>query len=229
MREKDKRMQLSNQFSSLSFLPLFLQLQRLLKKTVGDLLESYKSTEAFESISEFAVRFKLDKVASQLSSLHLQENSISRQYSEEVVEVATRVNYGSNLDEIHALGALVTMAANDAVQIQDGNFQIFEGMVARSKAQVRMNTKIARVRRVEPTVEGGEVKFEVISVTGHSEIFDTIVIAAPIVRKRISCVFFFFLLVSRITKRIPLPFSLAPLPFLLSSSSSFVAAVNFSM
>lgn len=153
-----------------------------MKRTIGDLLESYKSPEAFHSVFGFAQKYKLDKVAVKFSDVYLEENGIGLQYSQEVVEVATRVNYGSNLGEIHALGASVSMAADDALQIQDGNFQIFEGMVGHSKAQVRMNTKIARVRRLEPEYDGAEARFEVTTVAGDKEIFDSIVIAAPIVR-----------------------------------------------
>ncbi|KAF9115235.1 hypothetical protein BGX27_008469 [Mortierella sp. AM989] len=157
-----------------------IKLRRLLKATVNDLLQSYQSPEAFHSISEFAQRFKLNKAASAFSHHFLQSNGISDLYGAEVVEVATRVNYGSNLHEIHALGALVTMAADDALQIEGGNFQIFEGMVARSKANVKLNTKIARVRRLEPAYEGAESRFEITTTAGQKEIFDTIVIAAPI-------------------------------------------------
>ncbi|KAF9936969.1 hypothetical protein BGZ67_001836 [Mortierella alpina] len=157
-----------------------IKLQRLLKKTVRDLLECYKSPEAFDSIADFARRFNLQKTAAVRSSDFLRDAGIGDLYSHEVVEVATRVNYGSNLDEIHALGALVTMAADDALQIHDGNFQIFEGMVAKSKANVRLDTKIARVRRLRSEYEGGEPRFEVTTTSGQREIFDAIVIAAPI-------------------------------------------------
>ncbi|KAF9433421.1 hypothetical protein BGZ76_009479 [Entomortierella beljakovae] len=157
-----------------------IKMQRLLKKTINDLLESYHSTETFHSISDFAQSFKLDGVASFLSHNFLEDNGISAKYRSEVVEVATRVNYGSNLDDIHALGALVTLAAEKAMQVEGGNFQIFEGMVYRSKANVKLNTKIARIHRIAPKFEGAEPRFEVTTVNGHKEIFDTIVIAAPI-------------------------------------------------
>ncbi|KAF9401629.1 hypothetical protein BGX21_001096, partial [Mortierella sp. AD011] len=143
-------------------------------------LSPIKSPEAFHTISDFAQRFKLDKVASVFTNHFLQDNNIGDQYNTEVVEVATRVNYGSNLHEIHALGALVTMAADDAFQIQGGNFQIFEGMVGRSKANVRLGTKIARIQRLKSKSNDTESRFEITTTTGQKEIFDTIIIAAPI-------------------------------------------------
>ncbi|KAF9901072.1 hypothetical protein EC991_006558 [Linnemannia zychae] len=157
-----------------------IKLQRLLKTTLDGLLSFYSSPESYTSIHEFATAHNLHNEASLLTDQYLESNGIGLAYSQEVVEVATRVNYGSNLDEIHALGALVTMAADDAQQIEGGNFQIFEGMVAKSGAEVRLETKIARVRRLEPQGEGEEPQFEVTTTTGHKQIFDYIVLAAPI-------------------------------------------------
>ncbi|KAG0056956.1 hypothetical protein BGZ83_002563 [Gryganskiella cystojenkinii] len=157
-----------------------LKFRRVLKKTINDLLESYKSTEVFPTVAEFTHRFNLHSQASIYSHEFLKNNGIDRRFSEEVIEVTTRVNYGSNLNQIHALGALVSMAADDALQIQGGNFQIFEGMVKRSGAQVKLNTKVTRVKKLEPEYEGGEHRFEITTLDGRKEIFDTLVIAAPI-------------------------------------------------
>ncbi|KAF9410814.1 hypothetical protein BGZ94_001524 [Podila epigama] len=157
-----------------------LKLQRIVKKNIENLLESYTSPESFESIAEFAKRFRLSDIAAESAENFLTKQGIGKRYSQEIVEVATRVNYGSNLNEIHALGALVTMAADDALQIEGGNFQIFEGMVCKSQADVRLNTKIVRVRALEPEYEGAEPQFEVVTASGQKQVFDHIVIAAPI-------------------------------------------------
>ncbi|KAG0296717.1 hypothetical protein BGZ97_004465 [Linnemannia gamsii] len=157
-----------------------LKLNRLLKSTLDNLLSFYSSPASYSSIHEFSTAHNLRSEASILSSEYLESHGISKQYAEEVVEVATRVNYGSNLDDIHALGALVTMAANDAQQIQGGNFQIFEGMVAKSGAEVRLETKIARIRKLAPQSEGEEPQFEVTTTGGQKQIFDYIILAAPI-------------------------------------------------
>ncbi|KAF8926057.1 hypothetical protein BGZ47_002919 [Haplosporangium gracile] len=157
-----------------------IKLNRLLKSTVDSLLQFYSSPESYTSIHEFSTAHNLHTEASILTHEYLESKGINRQYAQEVIEVATRVNYGSNLDDIHALGALVTMAANGAQQIEGGNFQIFEGMVAKSGAEVRLETKIARVRRLEPQSGSEEPQFEVTTTTGQKQIFDYIVIAAPI-------------------------------------------------
>ncbi|KAG0331378.1 hypothetical protein BG004_001691 [Podila humilis] len=157
-----------------------LKLKRVLKKSIDGLMDSYTNPESFDNIAQFAERFQLNNPATQLASQFLNDNGIGAKYSHEVVEVATRVNYGSNLDELHALGAMVSMAADDALQVKGGNFQIFEGMLARSQAKVKLNAKVARVKKLKPEHEGAEPRFEVTTTNGQKEIFDHVVIAAPI-------------------------------------------------
>ncbi|KAF9162901.1 hypothetical protein DFQ26_003144 [Actinomortierella ambigua] len=149
----------------------------VVNKAVNNILASYKTTEPFESVQAFASRFKLDKLASVHSDRLLKDHGVHDSFSREIFEVASRVNYGSNLDEIHGLGGLVSMAADGAYQVVGGNFQIFEGMIANSHASVKLGTKIARITRFK---EGGETKFEVTTTTGSKQTFDAIVLAAPL-------------------------------------------------
>ncbi|KAF9977788.1 hypothetical protein BGZ73_004855 [Actinomortierella ambigua] len=149
----------------------------VVSKAVNNLLASYKTTEPFESVQTFASRFNLDKLAAVHSDQLLRDHGVHDLFGREIFEVASRVNYGSNLDEIHGLGGLVSMAAEGAYQVVGGNFQIFEGMIANSHANVKLGTKIARIIRVR---EGEETKFEVTTTTGNRQTFDAIVLAAPL-------------------------------------------------
>lgn len=62
----------------------------------------------------------------------------SKLFLEELVEAATRVNYGQNVDAIHALGAGVSLAATGARGIEGGNFHVFEQMIGESGARLRL-------------------------------------------------------------------------------------------
>ena len=93
---------------------------------------------------------------------YLDLEGISRKFSREVIEAATRVNYGQvtslkhsqvcepsdqdvpvqNLDEIHALEGMCSMAASGASSVKGGNFQLFQHFLARSGANVHLNTQV---------------------------------------------------------------------------------------
>lgn len=92
----------------------------------------------------------------------------------DIVGPATRVNYLSDLDDIHAFGAYISMAASNANAIKGGNFQIFERFLEESEAQILLNTKVTKIS------QNGDGKWTVSYGDGDSAKFDQVVIAAPL-------------------------------------------------
>ncbi|KAI9428756.1 FAD/NAD(P)-binding domain-containing protein, partial [Russula earlei] len=72
----------------------------------------------------------------QTGAEYFQSRGISEQYATEIIEAGTRVNYAQNIDRIHALEAMCSLAADGGVSVRGGNWQIFEQFVKRSGAQV---------------------------------------------------------------------------------------------
>ncbi|KAH9926192.1 uncharacterized protein B0H18DRAFT_1006933 [Fomitopsis serialis] len=72
----------------------------------------------------------------------LDAEDINPQWTRELVEAATRVNYAQNVDSIHALEGLCSLAATGASSVKGGNFQIFEQFLERSGASVHLNTTV---------------------------------------------------------------------------------------
>lgn len=96
---------------------------------------------------------------------------VSLTYIEEVIEAATRVNYGQNVDAIHGLEGACSMAAEDASGIAGGNFQLFEQFLKRSGANIFLNTP---VQSITPKGHQWNVK----SSQG-SKTYKAVVLAAP--------------------------------------------------
>ena len=55
----------------------------------------------------------------------------------------THTQYGSDMDEIHALAAAVSSATGGAKSVDGGNWQIFEGMLYESGATRMFNTQVS--------------------------------------------------------------------------------------
>ncbi|KAI0946772.1 hypothetical protein AcW1_010141 [Taiwanofungus camphoratus] len=72
---------------------------------------------------------------------------IDRRWTRELVEAATRVNYGQNVDAIHALEGLASLVPTGASSVKSGNFQIFENFLRRSNASVHLNTSVTAIAR----------------------------------------------------------------------------------
>jgi prenylcysteine oxidase/farnesylcysteine lyase len=98
------------------------------------------------------------------------------------------VNYASNLEFIHALDSMVSMAPDDAVQVVGGNWQIFSAMVNQSGASLNTETTVTSMDLESAQDGGGASKYMLrTKTTGADETgvneypvaFDDVVVATP--------------------------------------------------
>ncbi|CAD6965948.1 unnamed protein product, partial [Tilletia laevis] len=61
---------------------------------------------------------------------------VGKLFVEEIIEAATRVNYGQDTNLMHALGAGVSLAASGARSIVGGNWQVFDSFAKHSGATI---------------------------------------------------------------------------------------------
>lgn len=109
---------------------------------------------------------------------------VGENYAYEIVESASRVNYGQNLDYIHALMGTVSMATGGAKGIKEGNYRIFENFIQTSHAKLNLKTTVTglsatpdgkwALRATASAPNGGTDSFEL------TETYDSVIIAAPI-------------------------------------------------
>jgi prenylcysteine oxidase / farnesylcysteine lyase len=156
-----------------------LKTQRLTKSTVARFLAMYEEPVfPWRSLTEAAMQVGLLDATASTGRRFLQRNGVSEKFGREIIQASTRVNYGQNLGLIHGLETMVCMATDGAMAVQGGNWQIFQGMVNRSLAEVKMETRVQTVSRLPK----GGYKITASDATGYrqiSESFDHVVIAAP--------------------------------------------------
>ena len=100
------------------------------------------ASPSWSNITELATVLGWGDLVAQTSAEYLDAQGIYPKFSREIIEAATRVNYGQNLDEIHALEGTVSMAASGASSVKGGNFQIFKHFLGQSGANVFLNTSV---------------------------------------------------------------------------------------
>ncbi|GAA5981895.1 hypothetical protein JCM5350_006556 [Sporobolomyces pararoseus] len=172
------------------------KVKSLVKSTVDSFLNLYDRTFItstsfpFTSIYNFSISLPGSQLflSSSLSgSEYFKQESISPLFTNELISAATQVNYGSSIEEIHGLGALVSLAANGAVSVRGGNRQIFEQFVERSKAELKLNTKVTEVIKLDPERKGGRSKWLVkTEEQGQGGVYDAVILAAPYHQSSIS-------------------------------------------
>jgi prenylcysteine oxidase/farnesylcysteine lyase len=154
----------------------------LMKATVGKFLKMYdEPIFPFASLTQAAQDVGLLAVTSATGEAFLRENSISSAFAREIVQASTRVNYAQNIDNFHGLETMVCMAANGAMSVEGGNWQIFANMVASAKASIMLETEVTRIEKSEDgsfelTSKSLSPELDSLERTSH---FDEVILAAP--------------------------------------------------
>ncbi|KAL2072362.1 hypothetical protein VTL71DRAFT_11705 [Oculimacula yallundae] len=160
-----------------------IRTQRLSKSVVGKFLKLYEFPFfPFRSLSDRAFDLDLVSATSQTGEQLLTANNIGAPFTTDIIQASTRVNYGQNLASIHGLEALVCMSIEGAVQIQGGNWQIFDSMLKASNTSTLLNTTVSSISKANgkyniKTSSTDSITKEVLT---NEEAFDTVVLAAPL-------------------------------------------------
>ncbi|RHZ44511.1 putative prenylcysteine lyase [Aspergillus thermomutatus] len=155
-----------------------IRTQSLMKSTVNKFLRLYDSPYfPFRSLTSAAAAVDLLNSTSIPGDVFLQNGGISTDFSRDVIQASTRVNYGQNLPLMHGLETMVCMATDGPVSIEGGNWQIFDGMLRNSQVDVRVNHSVTSIQRnADGTLTVGFKATEV----EESSVFDEVVIAGPL-------------------------------------------------
>ncbi|KAF9015454.1 Prenylcysteine lyase-domain-containing protein [Cyathus striatus] len=141
---------------------------------INTFLTLYSSdTPRWDNLSHLAETLGWRPLVTRTMSEHLLSQGVSEKYAHEVVEAATRVNYGQNVDKIHALEGACSMAASGSVGIKGGNFQLFEQFLRRSKANIFLKTPVHAISRKLSSTD-----WVVRSERGTTE-YKAVILAAP--------------------------------------------------
>ncbi|RCH82284.1 hypothetical protein CU098_007630 [Rhizopus stolonifer] len=141
------------------------------------------SNHGFEHVSDIVEKLDYQTLLNMTASDYLKELGIQDRFSQEILQSATRGNYCQDLNALHALAVMVSMEAGHGTwAVEEGNFRIFEEFAYRSKADIRLNTKVTAVHNITELDEQGQAiqRFMVEAEDGSTQVFDDVVMAAPL-------------------------------------------------
>ncbi|WVQ80435.1 hypothetical protein IAT38_002540 [Cryptococcus sp. DSM 104549] len=135
-----------------------------------------------ESVEDFAEKVGLGREVTTRTGEDWARNVVGagERWVGEIMDGSTRVNYGSNINQIHGLGAGVSMATGGASQVEGGNWRIFQAMLDDSKAQLHLHTEVQDILPLKS--DDGKPLFRI--KTNNTEVsdeepFDVVFFAAP--------------------------------------------------
>ncbi|KAL9049496.1 MAG: hypothetical protein Q9162_007192 [Coniocarpon cinnabarinum] len=154
-----------------------IRVRSLVKNVVNRFLKMYEwPLFPFSNLTKVVQTISLDSVASSTSWNYLKQNSLDGNFAWVLHQAATRVNYASDLDDIHAVEGMVSMATSGAVSVAGGNWQIFAGMAEASHASLLLERQVEQVVKTE---DGGFIIKTNNTQTTQSDKYDAVVLAAP--------------------------------------------------
>ncbi|KAI0084957.1 FAD/NAD(P)-binding domain-containing protein [Irpex rosettiformis] len=154
--------------------------QALVKDMINTYLQLYSTSfgsSPWQDLSHLTTSFEWNSLLNSSATEYLDGQGINPKFTREMVESATRVNYGQNADAIHALEGFTSMAADNAAQVVGGNWQIFDQFIKHSNATLYLNTEVTSV------TQKADDKFVLHYVTSGSEpttgSYRAVIFAAP--------------------------------------------------
>ncbi|CAE6452792.1 unnamed protein product [Rhizoctonia solani] len=150
-----------------------LKVRTLVQDMVNAYLNLYQPRAPYPSITAISSSLNFTHITAVSASKYLTDNGVNLLFVHELVEAATRVNYGQNVDDIHALEGMVSMAANGAHSVAGGNWRVFERWVKESGAKVHLGTTVQQLR------QGPMGKWHLAVEGADEETYDAVVLAAP--------------------------------------------------
>ncbi|KAM3422079.1 hypothetical protein BST61_g2455 [Cercospora zeina] len=164
---------------------------RAMKSVISKFLNLYESPIfPFTSLTAAAQSVGLSAVTAATGEQYLRENGVTGDFAREIIQASTRVNYAQNLEYIHGLEAMVCMATEGAMQVQGGNWRIFEAMVEASEAHVRLGERVSGVKKLDDGTyrvssravvdeDAGEEQHRLREEQDAGVAFDHVVVASP--------------------------------------------------
>lgn len=147
---------------------------KLRAKALSTFFKLYDEQFPWNNLGKAVAAIGADAYTNITAAEYLLSHDVDQDFAETFIQALTRVNYSLDLAHIHALAALVSLEAENGVHsIQGGNWQIFEGMVNKSKAIVHLSTAVTAVI-YDPVTNKWNV-----STGESSEEFDYVILAAP--------------------------------------------------
>ncbi|KAI9654859.1 MAG: hypothetical protein M1831_005228 [Alyxoria varia] len=146
----------------------------LVRKVLDSFLQIYEPSHfPFKSLSsvvrdlglhEFVGQTALDMLKKAGATTTAGGNTKDGGFAWELVQAANRVNYASNLASIHGVGAMVCMAPTlsdddsseepGVMQVEGGNWQIFEGMATAAAADIKLGREVTEITKTNSASPG---------------------------------------------------------------------------
>ncbi|ODV96735.1 hypothetical protein PACTADRAFT_48551 [Pachysolen tannophilus NRRL Y-2460] len=133
----------------------------------------------FDDLNKINIESGLIELTNKTGKDYLTDvENLNQDFIKEFVQATTRVNYAQNIDQLHALGSAVTLAAafsGSGLQVKGGNYKIFEKFISFSENnQLLLNSQVNKIELMK-----GDENWKITYNDGVEDFFNQVLIASP--------------------------------------------------
>ncbi|KAG8723133.1 hypothetical protein FRC09_004588 [Ceratobasidium sp. 395] len=110
---------------------------------------------------------------------YFDNNGVNENWTNEYMTGSTRFNYAQDVDKIQAVAGLASLSAGASYSVKTGNFKVFEGLLAKSGAVVKLNSEVSAIARCPYYLCRPNWRYVVASKDGIAG-YDAVIIANPL-------------------------------------------------
>ncbi|KAG8713194.1 hypothetical protein FRC09_018986 [Ceratobasidium sp. 395] len=152
----------------------------LIAQFLGSFAKSYTpSLSSFSSISDYAAQLNYTPLETATLKSYFDSNGVNQNWSNEFMTGSTRFNYAQDIDKIQAVAGLASLSAGASYSVKTGNFKVFEGLLAKSGAVVKLNSEVLAVAKCPDQLCRANWRYVVASKDGIAG-YDAVIIANPL-------------------------------------------------
>ncbi|KAG9091270.1 hypothetical protein FS749_016670 [Ceratobasidium sp. UAMH 11750] len=158
----------------------------LIVQFLASFAKSYTpSLTQFQTINDYSAQLGYTPLETVTLKSHFDSNGVNENWTNEFMTASTRFNYGQDIDKIQGVAGLASLSAGSAYSVKTGNFKLFEGLLAKSGAVVKLGSEVLVVAKCPHKLCKSNWRYVVATKNGQIAGYDAVVLANPLPLSRI--------------------------------------------
>ncbi|KAG8743471.1 hypothetical protein FRC10_011943, partial [Ceratobasidium sp. 414] len=137
------------------------------------------SLTQFQTINDYSAQLGYTPLETVTLKSYFDSNGVNENWTNEYMTGSTRFNYAQDIDQIQGVAGLASLSAGASYSVKTGNFKVFEGLLAKSGAVVKLGSEVLAVAKCPHELCKSSWRYVIATKKGLAG-YDAVVLANPL-------------------------------------------------
>ncbi|QRV89081.1 prenylcysteine lyase [Ceratobasidium sp. AG-Ba] len=137
------------------------------------------SLKAFQNISGYSTQLGYTPLHKETLKSYFDSDGVNQNWTKDYMTGSTRFNYAQDIDKIQGVAGLTSLSADEAYSVKKGNFKIFEELLAKSGAVVKLGSEVIAVAKCPSELCKPNWRY-VVATRDSIAGYDAVIVANPL-------------------------------------------------